>query len=286
MMSMMGTDAQASDDAAADGAPGTSGPSSTQAQIRIANFAPDAPAGGYDVCLSPAGSMNWLGPMLQMTFPAGSLGQGGANGIQFPWVTAYFGVAPGTYDLQLIAPGGNCTNGLIDTTYGLPAVAIGTRTTFAVVGDVMQTGTDAALKITAFPDDWSVNGGTALRLINAIPTIGYVDVGTGSETDGTFSPLFTSVPFGLAAMMLADGGAPDPNGYLTLAPLSGAELSAHPTGMTMTNTVAAMNVNLPSGSVTTLTLINGNDHGRPAQFLSCTDNAQPNGSQSACTVIP
>jgi hypothetical protein len=281
----MGPDAQASDDAA-DGAGEVSGPSPTQAQIRIANFVPDAPAGGYDVCLAPAGSMNWMGPMLQMSFPAGSLGQGGANGIQFPWVTAYFGVAPGTYDLQLVAPGGTCAQGLIAPTYGLPALAGGTRTTFAAIGDVRPTGTDAALKITSFPDEWSVSGGAALRIINALPTVGYLDVGTGSATDGTFSALFTAVPFGLAAMMLADGGAPDPNGYLTLAPLSGVELSAHPPGMAMTNTAKASNVTLPSGSVTTMALINGNDGGRPPQFLSCSDGAPPNGSQTACTVIP
>jgi hypothetical protein len=281
-----GSDAQpSSGDAGDDGSEGSPA-SSTQALVRIANFAPDAPPAGYDVCLAPAGTMTWTGPLLQMSFPAGMLGQGGANGIQFPWVTAYFPVAPGSYDLQLVAAGGNCMQGLIPATYGLPALEIGTRTTFAVVGDVMPTNNDAALKVTAFADDSSVTNQAALRIINAIPSVGYLDVGTGSATAGTFSPLVVDVNFGRPVAMLPDGGATDVNGYVLVAPLSGVELSAHPSGSMMTNTVTAMNVTLAAGSVTTMALVNGKDGGRPPQFLSCADDAPPNGAQSACTVIP
>ena len=96
------------------------------------------------MCLAPAGTTAWVGPLLAQTFPAGSLGQGGANGLQFPAVTRYFGVAPGQYDIQVVASGStDCTVGLLAET-DLPALGVNARTTFATVGDVNPRATTRA----------------------------------------------------------------------------------------------------------------------------------------------
>ena len=76
---------------------------------------------------APTGTSGWIGPLLARTFPAGSLGQGGANGLQFPSVTKYFGVAPGQYDMQVVASGStDCTTGLLPVT-PLPALGLDSR---------------------------------------------------------------------------------------------------------------------------------------------------------------
>jgi len=257
-----------------------------QTYVRIANWAPDAPASGYDVCLAPQGTTIWMGPLLAQDLDAGTLGQGGANGAQFPWVTRYLAVPPGQYDVQLVLAGASCATGVIAPTYGLPILSQGAHTTLAVVGDVRPTGNDAALKMEAFADETSTaSGGAALRVIDVIPSLGYVDVGTGTLSNGNFAPLFVDVPFGAPGSVQADGGATDPNGYLTIEPLSNVELSAHATGGTIDRATAS-HVSLPGGSVTTMALVNGANGGRPPQFLVCTDSGPASGAQSPCNVIP
>jgi hypothetical protein len=262
------------------------GSTPTQSFLRIANFAPDAPAAGYDVCLAPVGTASWIGPLLAATFAPGSLGQGGANGIQFPWVSAYIPVAPGAYDLQLVAAGAtDCQSGVIPATYGLPELVPGGHTMFAVVGNVLVRGSDAILKIAVFPDDTATTPGAALRVINAVSSVGYEDVGTGSEAAGTFAPLVTDVAFATVGTDLADGSRTDQNGYFAVAPISGAFFSAHPSGVTTADSDTATNVSLAARSVTTLVLLEGLNS-RPQQFLACTETAPANGALSACTVLP
>jgi len=256
----------------------------TQSLVRVANFTAGAPAAGYDVCLAPAGTTSWMGPMLSTAFPAGSLGANG-SGVTFPSVTQYFPVPPGTYDLQLVAAGSGCDQGVIAVTNGLPTLAVGSRTTFATVGDAQPTGNDAALKVLAFQDEQSAGAeGAALRIINAIPSMGYVDVGTGSLASNTFSPLAVYVAFGTAGTRLADGGAPDGDGYALVAPWSGVELSAHPSGTT-TDAVTGSNVSLAAGSATTMVLVGGGNGIAPPQFLACTDSAPVQGALSACSLV-
>jgi hypothetical protein len=256
----------------------------TQSFLRIGNFAPDAPASGYDVCLAPTGTTSWVGPLLAASFPAGSLGQGGPNGIQFPWVTAYMPVTPGTYDLQLVAAGGTCDMGVLQPTYGLPKLVAGARTTFAVVGNVMPTGNNAALKIAFFPDETSSAQGAVVRFINALASTGYADVGLGTEAGGSFVPLVIDVAFASAGTTLPNGGTTDANGYLSMTPATGMTLSAHPTGTT-TDADVGTSLSLASGSVTTMVLLDG-QNGRPSQFLACADTAPAQGALSACTVLP
>ena len=40
-----------------------------QAFVRVANWAPDSPSAGYDVCLAPVGTTTWIGPILRADLP-------------------------------------------------------------------------------------------------------------------------------------------------------------------------------------------------------------------------
>jgi hypothetical protein len=259
-----------------------------QSFVRIANFTPDAPAVGFDFCLAPSGTTSWVGPLLGQDLPPASLGQGGGpNGIQFAAVSAYFPVTPGQYDLQLVQAGAtSCATGVIPVMSGVPALTANAYTTFATIGDVNPTDDDAAMKVAAFADDVTVaSGSTSLRVINAIPSVAAIDVGTGSLRNDDFTAIFTLVPFGAPGMTLADGGAPDFNGYVTLSPMSGALFSAHQSSVGTADLATATNVSLKAGSVTTMALINGKNSGPPPQFLVCTDNGAAVGSESPCNVV-
>lgn len=260
-----------------------------QSFVRIANFTPDAPAVGFDFCLAPSGTTSWVGPLLAQDLPPASLGQGGGpNGVQFAAVSAYFPVTPGQYDLQLVQAGAtSCATGVTAVMNGVPALVANAYTTFATVGDVNPTGNDAALKVAVFADDTTVASGSAsLRVINAIPSVAAIDVGTGSLRNDDFTAIFTLVAFGAPGMSLADGGTPDVNGYATLSPMSGALFSAHQSSVGTADLATATNVSLAAGSVTTMALISGRNSGPPPQFLVCTDNAPAVGSESACRVVP
>jgi hypothetical protein len=261
------------------------GPSTPQTFIRIADWTPDAPSAGFDLCLAPAGTSAWAGPLLAQTFPPGSLGQGGANGLQFPAVTKYFGIAPGRYDIQLVASGAtDCSTGLLAET-DLPALGPNARTTFATVGDVDPRGNDTGLKIAAFFDDVTVSSGQAeVRVIDAIPSVAYLDVGTGSLTAQNFAALFTSVGFGVVGQTLADGGILGITGYVPFAPGTNLQFSAHATGTETTDTATATHVSIGAGSITTMAVVNGANNGFPPQFLICTDNAPASDQQTPCMV--
>jgi len=285
-------DASANGDSTDDAPSGSGaqvGPSSsTQALVRIANWVPDSPATGYDMCLEPAGTTSWIGPLLAQNFAAGALGEGGPNGIQFPYVTAYVGVPPGQYDLQLVAPGNGCSTGVIGTTYGLPLLAAGSITTFAATGTVNQIDIDSPLKISVLSDQTDGNeAGALVRFVNADPTVAAAVVGMGDLAQGNFVPLFQDAAFAVAARTLADGGTTDAYGYALIAPLASQLLSAHATGAT-TDLATVAHANAAAGTVTTLVLINGADEGTPTvppQLMGCIDSAPPEGALSQCTVL-
>ena len=153
------------------------------------------------------------------------------------------------------------------------------------MGDVNPTGNDTGLKIAAFFDDATVSSEEAtLRIINVIPLVAYLDVGTGSLMARDFGPLFTSVGFGVVGESLADGGVLGLTGYLPIAPVTDAQFSAHPTGTDTTDTATATHVSLRGGSLTTMAVINGANGGFPPQFLICADNGLPTDEQTPCMV--
>jgi hypothetical protein len=280
-----GSDAAASIDAKATEAGDATSPSPTQTFIRIADWSPDAPASGIDICLAPSGTTNWMGPLLGQLLPPGSLGQGGPNGVQFPSVTEYLGIAPGQYDIQIVGAGAtNCTSGMVSTT-GLPRLEAGQHTTFASVGDLHVTDNDAAQKVAVFFDDVTPSAGAQLRGINAVPSIAYIDFGEGSLGAQNFVPLVTAIAFGSAGNNLADGGTTGLSGYFAVAAGMGLQFSGHPTGVLTADTAKASNVTLASGSVTTMAFVNGENGGFPPQLLVCTDNGPIADHQTPCKVF-
>jgi hypothetical protein len=256
-----------------------------QALLRVANWTPDAPASGYDVCLAPAGTTNWSSPIFQQAIASG-LEDAGSTGLPFPMVTEYVPVGPGTYDLQLIMAGNSdCTSGVIPTTMGLPSLIAGARVTFAIIGDVRPTNRDARQKVAAFFDDaTAANDVAVLRVINAVPSVGAMDViETGPEGESLTS--FANVPFGSVGTMVTDGGSVDPNGYSRVSPATNVGFVALAPGGTV-NIATAGGATLSARAVITLAAIDGeNGSGRPPRFLMCTDNGAPITGLTPCSAL-
>jgi hypothetical protein len=264
--------------------------------VRLAVWTPDAPAGGYDVCLMTTGNGSaWMGPLL-------------GNALTFPSIGRYAPVAPGSYNIGIMAGGAGCgapVNGVIP----LGMIPANARATIAMVGDLTPTGTDQAAKVVVFPDD--VIGPTsqaAVRFIDALPGAQNVIIGTGSVTNFSFSPLTGSIPFGGVSSSPADGGAADSFGYLLLPPVVGAALSAHvPQGETDISTSTSFSsggfntganpgilssaddlatgtgASWGAGTAVTVALIRSSGGG--AQFVVCQDDAPPMAALSACSAL-
>lgn len=266
-------DARASSDASADVAGHDAASSQSTGHIRFANWTPDAPAAGFSFCLAPQGTSTWMGPFQP-------------QGLPFPSAAAYADVPPGDYDVQVIgAASSDCTTGVIPTSYGLPALSIGTYVTIATVGVMMPIGGDQSMKVVAFVDDVTgTPSGLMLRAIDAASMVGYAEFGTGSQAAGDFSVMFAVVPFGTASTSAVDAGPTDPNGYSLFGPLSGAELSAYPIDGDYTASATASNVSLSSGVAATIVLVGGENNGPPPQIMICNDLAAAEGAASPCTV--
>jgi hypothetical protein len=271
--------------------------------LRLADWAPDAPAAGYDMCIRPhGGTGDWMGPLV-------------GTGVAFPSVGGYVAVAPGTYDVTVLAPGVGACAAPVVATKQLPALAMGAHATVALVGDISPTGNDQSAEIVAFADDVvAPPTRAAVRFVDAMPGAPAVIFGTGSVENLTFSALTPSVAFGGEASMPADGGAVDGNSYLLLNPVNAVTLSAHlPAGDydisngTNTSIVNGMIVNQPgnnpgllgggatnlatgsnaswaAGGVVTIALLRGASSGT-AQMLLCQDTAPAQRSLSACAVL-
>jgi hypothetical protein len=269
--------------------------------LRLADWAPDAPGAGFDMCIRPVGGTgDWVGPLL-------------GGGVAYPTVGSYVAVAPGTYDVTVLAPGRGACAAPVVATGTLPALATGSHATVALVGDLSPTGNDQAARIAAFLDDVvAPQAEAAVRFIDAMPGAQAVIFGTGSVANLTFSQLTSSVPFGGASSTPGDGGTPDRNAYLPMQPASGVMLSAHlPAGDFdvssgsstslvdggfvvqndpgllgggATNLATGSNASWTAGSVVTVALLRGTSTGT-AQMLLCQDTAPAQGALSVCTIL-
>jgi hypothetical protein len=284
-----GQDTGTGSDAPGD-APGDAGPV-LQTYVRVADWSPDVAS--FDFCVAPQGTSDWEGPILAIAAAlepdAGSLGDGGVDGLTFPEVTEYLPLLPGAYDVRLVAASAtDCSVGIAPDATGLPALATSAHSTIAVVGDSGVAGSDAPLTIEVLTDDAAppAAGGFALRFINAVPSLPTVSFGEGSLAKKTFAPLFTGVAFGAAGTQgESDAGVVDGNGYLSLAALSG-DLSVVASGAT-TDTATAPGVSFGGGQVVTVAAVGGKTHGSiPPELIACTDNASPVGLLTSCVVNP
>jgi hypothetical protein len=264
----MGALADAAADTGADGADVAD--AAPGALVRFANWAPDAPAAGFDVCLAPRGTQAWTGPVL-------------GAGVAFPQVSEYVSVPPGGYDLSVVAPGSGCMPAVVSSV-GLPDLAANARTTFALLGDIRPVNRDPRAKLAAFLDDLAAGPQAALRFINATPAASAVDFGTGSLGAGDFSPLALDVEYGLPSSALPEGGAADFNGYLPAAASAGVTLSAHAVAAG-TDLATGLNATWGAGGLTTVALVNGANGGPAPQLVLCHDDAPPAGGLTSCATL-
>ena len=283
------TDSAASQDVGIPSYDATLEASGPSVPVRIANWSPDAPASGYDVCLAVHGSSSWSGPLLeQLIGDAGVLGDAAAASIQFPAVTNYLlAVAPGTYDVAVIVDGAGCASPVAVATH-LPALVLGSWYTMAIVGDGTPAGSDPALSVVLFTDDSTSSVGTSVRFLDVAPSVPSADFGEGALATG-FTPLEVAVPFAaVATMAVADSGtAPDSNGYVGVPALQTLSFSAHAsTGATGDLAVASALTLMPAPTAT-VALVGGKTGGAAPQLLVCLWDGVANESSgllAACSV--
>ena len=129
--------------------------------MRVAHLSPDALA--VDLCLAPAGTQAFVGPVLA--------GAGALDGIAYGKVTKYLEVEAQPYDVRLVNVGANdCTQGLGPDTTNLPALPAGGAVTIAATGKIAHGTGSAAFQLRAYVDDATVGDGEAkLRFIHASP---------------------------------------------------------------------------------------------------------------------
>jgi hypothetical protein len=122
-------------------------------------------------------------------------------------------------------------------------------------------------------------------VIDAAPSLSYVNIGTGSMAGGTYRLLFAAVTFGTPASVAAGGQMFDSNGYAQLMPLSGVELNVQPLNTSGRDVATASNVSLGKGAVETLVIIGGKTGGAAPQIMMCDDAAAAGGADSPCKVF-
>jgi hypothetical protein len=246
------------------------------AQVRVANWAPDAPESGYDVCVAVHGTPDWSGPLLADAIGDAGPADAAAPSIPFPGVTNYLlALAPAAYDVAVVAGGAGCASPVKVAT-DLPALVAGGWYTMAIVGDAAPVGADPGLSVVVFTEDPSNAVAMAVRFLDVAPSIASADFGLGTLASG-FTPLETGVPFaGIVTTAAADAGViPDSNGYVSLAATGlattgSATFSAHaPTGDAGDLAVAPA-VTLSPAPLSTVALVGGKTGGARPQLLVCT----------------
>ncbi len=258
------------------------------AAVRVAHWSPDAPP--VDFCIAGHGASNFGPPLLAQAAriaDAGTATDSGAPGLSFPNVSSYFHLPPGDYDVRVVVGGAtDCATNVAPDLTTLGGLTPASLATIALIGEAHpNNGTSPVVALAAYRDDVEPKGALGLRVINAAPSLGATDFGTGTIAHG-FKALFTGVAFG-AAGGAGDAGAADasasvdPNGYASLGALANVTLSAHQDGATIDSAVAT-GVSAASGSLLTIVLLQGS--GSTTWMLDCVDNAGTLGVLGSCTL--
>jgi len=209
-----------------------------------------------------------------------------AAGITFPRISPYVSVAPGKYDVRVVAAGAtDCATPIFDERTDLPAFVAGAFTTLAAVGDLNAQGTDPAIALAAFSDDSSVPAGEMhLRFVNAIPS---VTAATLVVLGIHFTPVVSAAPFGTVGVD-TDAGPLDSNDYVTLAPPQDATwfiINANVNNAVLAGVYA---VSIPNGNIATAVAIGGESGGSAANIgvLVCVDRPPIVAGEAArCTLL-
>jgi hypothetical protein len=238
------------------------------AHVRVAHLSPDAP--NVDFCLAAHGSNAFTKPTLASN--------GHLTGLPYGHATKYFDVPAAQYDVRLVPPGGSdCAHslgGLPDFAM-LPQLADGVTATIAAEG-LVAFGATTPLDLRAYVDDTDVPAGqTKLRFVHASPNAPAVDIGIGGGA--LFTSVFSDISYGQAASVA--------NGYVTTAPIDGAEISARAHG-SLDDALSIKPAALPAGALATAFAIGlVGDATTPLRVLLCIDNAAPTGLLSSCAVV-
>jgi hypothetical protein len=251
--------------------PGGGASLTVSSSVRLVNLISDAPA--FDVCLrthgaDPATPFD-IGPLLAT--------HGLAAGLAYPQASSYVSVAPGTYDLRVVAAGApDCATrldgipdridiGSFDPHGHASLVAVGSLAKSFFALDVHRD------EVTTAPDR------AKLRFIHDTVAAPALDVGIGAG--GSFTPLFAGVPFRSA-------GAADPYGYSDVAPSADTTLVLRIAGRTF-DTLSVPGFSIGEGTVTTVFSIGvaGAGGALVGSVLRCADgdSAAP---LSTCSTAP
>ncbi|HEX4451748.1 MAG TPA: DUF4397 domain-containing protein [Kofleriaceae bacterium] len=243
-------------------------PDAASAHVRVAHLSPDAP--NIDFCVAPHGTTTFTGPILSSN--------GHMTGLPYGAVTKYFDLPAEQYDVRLVGPGlADCATpiGNVPDFTDLPAIEAGDSITIGAEG-LVAFGSTNPFDLHVYVDQTTVADGSAsLRFIHASPGTPAVDVGLGGGV--LFTSLFSDISFG--------GAAGIAGGYITTAPIAGAEISARPHG-TFQDALSIDPASLPANAIATAFAIGElSSTTTPLRVLLCVDNAASVGLLTSCTVV-
>jgi hypothetical protein len=249
--------------------------SGSEAKVRFAHLSPDTPA--FDVCARTSGTTAWGQPRLA---PAGASG-----GLSFPSLSLALPLAPGHWDLRLVAVGAaDCNTSLL----GLPdsinvILDTGGYYTFAAVGYVAPPpGSLNGFRFQEYIDDAvpPSTGKSKVRLVNASPNAGTVVFGL--KNGSSFQPLSGSVLFRFTA-----SGEGIVNGYQELATMSGAVLAIRPE-VSPFDMLDSQPMDLPANAIQGVWAIGlvGGTGAQSLGFLVCQESAAPSAGLAPCVRNP
>lgn len=256
--------AEAATDSAADSASDANDGSSAEASA-------DASDGS-----GPAG---FAGPLLKAA--------GIPTGLAYSQVTAYLPIAPGAYDVRVVAPNGDCATPIPGTLDSL-GVVTATSTSYSTLAAIGLTTpqTVPAFQVKAYADEHTVAAGQAkLRVINASPGTPNIDIGLG--TGEGFVLLIGNVAYpGVGASTLDAGVGIDASGYLQGPPVTSQTLVARLTG-DPTDVLLVSGFTMPAGTITTTFAIGVvASVTTPLKLLICQDLDTSKAPLANCSVKP
>ena len=235
-----------------------------RARLRIAHLSPDAPI--VDVCIAPAGTTSWTGPILRGL---------GATGLAYSQITTYVSLPVAAYDVRVIgATATGCEAGAVPDTRNVVTSA-GQFATVAAIGVIDPQGAAAqnpTFRLTLIPDETTALAGkTKLRFVHASPGTPAVDVGLGVAH--AFTRVFANVQFGQSGTVTTD-----PFTNAITARLANAS----------TDALIVPGVSSGSGTIYSAYAIGGKSGAtnNPLRVLLCTDSAPATGLLTQCTAAP
>jgi hypothetical protein len=196
------------------------------------------------------------------------------SGVLFPGMSPYVSIAPGEYDVRVVASGStDCTMPLVPDAYDLPVFRAGVTETLALVGDTVDQGADPSAMLVALSDDTTVSSSrVALRFVDAVPSVIEVTFASGTIATATSQPYISAAQFGSVGVD-TDAGALDSNDYLAGAPISNAVWSLINANGGTTTLVSIEGASIPAGDLATVVAVGGESgpNQNAIGILLCTD---------------